>query len=51
MKHINILKYVKVIGRIEFYLYVIDSASKRKKKMLVFKKNVVYFVKIWVTIS
>ncbi len=51
LKHEIILKYNGMIGRIEFYLFVIDSASKKKEILLVFKKNVVYFVKIWVTIS
>jgi len=49
--HSLAIKYIKLVGIIEFYVYVTDFALKGKKKFICFKKNVVYIVKIMVTIS
>jgi hypothetical protein len=51
VKHSIILEYTKVIVKVEFYVYVTDFFSKRRKIYSFSRKNVVYIVKIWVTIS
>ena len=49
--HSLAIKYFKPFGMIEFYVYVTDFALKRRKIYSFLKKNVVYIVKIMVTIS
>jgi hypothetical protein len=51
LKHSINIKYTKVVGMVEFYVYVTDFAFKRRKIYSFFKKNVVYIGKIRVTIS
>ncbi len=51
MKHNIVIKYTKAVEIIELYVYVTGFAFKRRKIYSLFKKNVVYIVKIRVTIS
>jgi hypothetical protein len=51
LKHSIVIKYTKVVGMVEFYVYVTDIVLKRRKIYSFFTKNVVYIVKIRVTIS
>ncbi len=51
LKHSIVIKYTKAVGMIELYVYVTGFAFKRGKIYSVFRKNVVYIVKILGTIS
>jgi hypothetical protein len=46
--HSFAIKYIKLVGMIEFYVYVTDFAFKGRK---IYPKNAVYIVRITVTIS
>ncbi len=50
LKHIDVMKYFKFVGTIK-HMYMLLILPSKGENFIRFKKNVVYIVKIMVTIS